>query len=75
VTHPAAPVDVWGDVDARQLMTVARNDSTRYLGILTDAVIGLLVLPFNVHTLGPSAYGLVKAFELARARRRVAAAA
>jgi O-antigen/teichoic acid export membrane protein len=58
VTHPAAPVDVWGDVDDRQLMTVARNVSTRYLAILTDAVIGLLMLPFNVHALGPSAYGL-----------------
>lgn len=49
--------DVWGD-DDRQLVTVARNVTTRYLAIASDALIGLLLLPFNVHHLGPSAYGL-----------------
>ncbi len=58
MTHPAGPVDIWGDVEDRQVMTVARNVSTRYLAIATDAVIGLLLLPFNVRVLGPSAYGL-----------------
>jgi O-antigen/teichoic acid export membrane protein len=58
VTHPADRADVWGDVEHRQLATVARNVSTRYLAILIDAIIGLLLLPFNVRALGPSAYGL-----------------
>ncbi len=50
-------LDVWGD-DDRQLVTVARNVSTRYLAIATDAAIGLMLLPFNVRHLGTSAYGL-----------------
>ena len=49
--------DPWGD-DDRQLVTVARNLSTRYLAIGVDALIGLLLLPFNISHLGPSAYGL-----------------
>ena len=32
--------------------------TTRYLAIGTDALIGLVLLPFNVHHLGPAAYGL-----------------
>jgi len=44
--------------DDRQLVTVARNMTTRYLAIGTDALIGLMLLPFNVHHLGPAAYGL-----------------
>jgi O-antigen/teichoic acid export membrane protein len=47
---------VWSD--DRQLVTVARNVTTRYLAIATDALIGLILLPFNVHHLGPAAYGL-----------------
>ena len=39
-------------------MTVARNVTTRYLAIATDALIGLVLLPFNVHHLGTAAYGL-----------------
>ncbi len=50
------PDTLWGDPD--QLVTVARNVGTRYLTILTDAVIGLMILPFNVHHLGQAAYGL-----------------
>src|SRR5439155_20477745 len=50
--------DIWGAVEQRPLGTVARNLSTRYLAIGTDAAIGLLLLPFNVRHLGPSAYGL-----------------
>lgn len=49
--------DVWGD-DDRQLVTVARNVTTRYLAIASDALIGLMLLPFNVRHLGTSAYGL-----------------
>ncbi len=48
---------MWGD-DDRQLATVARNVSTRYLAIILDALIGLVLLPFNIHHLGQSAYGL-----------------
>jgi O-antigen/teichoic acid export membrane protein len=48
---------MWGD-DDRQLATVARNVSTRYVAIVLDALIGLVLLPFNVHHLGQSAYGL-----------------
>lgn len=48
---------VW-DWDGARLPALARNLGTRYLGILVEAGAGLLVLPFNVHHLGPSAYGL-----------------
>jgi O-antigen/teichoic acid export membrane protein len=57
VTPAADPTGtVWSD--DRQLSTVARNVTTRYLAIATDALIGLVLLPFNVHHLGPAAYGL-----------------
>lgn len=49
---------VWGEADDRQMATVARNVTTRYLSIATDAVIGLMLLPFNIRHLGPAAYGL-----------------
>jgi O-antigen/teichoic acid export membrane protein len=39
-------------------MLVARNVSTRYLAILTEMAVELLVLPFNVSHLGKAAYGL-----------------
>ena len=42
----------------RPLELVARNVSTRYLAIIIDGVLGLILLPFNVSHLGPSAYGL-----------------
>lgn len=48
---------VWGPPD-RPLDLVARNVSTRYLAIFVDGAIGLVLLPFNVAHLGPSAYGL-----------------
>lgn len=44
--------------EERLLLTFARNVSTRYLAIAVAALIGLLVLPFNVRHLGTSAYGL-----------------
>lgn len=48
---------VWGLPD-RPLELVARNVTTRYAAIFVDGVLGLLLLPFNVAHLGPSAYGL-----------------
>jgi O-antigen/teichoic acid export membrane protein len=51
-------VNPWGDADERQLATVARNVTTRYMAIGVDAIIGLMLLPFNVRHLGTSAYGL-----------------
>lgn len=56
----SAPPDdpqVWGPPD-RPLDLIARNVSTRYLAIFVDGAIGLILLPFNVAHLGPSAYGL-----------------
>jgi O-antigen/teichoic acid export membrane protein len=55
----SAPSDprVWGPPDS-PLELVAWNVSTRYLAIFIDGVIGLVLLPFNVAHLGPSAYGL-----------------
>ena len=41
-----------------ETLTVARNVSTRYLAIGVEAILGLVVLPFNVAHLGTSAYGL-----------------
>jgi O-antigen/teichoic acid export membrane protein len=41
-----------------ETLTVARNVSTRYLAIAVEALLGLVVLPFNVAHLGTSAYGL-----------------
>ena len=48
---------IWGS-DDRQLARVARNVTTRYIAITMDALIGLVLLPFNVHHLGQAAYGL-----------------
>ena len=41
-----------------ETLTVARNVSTRYLAIAVEALLGFVVLPFNVAHLGQSAYGL-----------------
>ncbi|MGE3275505.1 MAG: oligosaccharide flippase family protein [Vicinamibacterales bacterium] len=41
-----------------ETLTVARNVSTRYLAIVAEMVVGLLVLPFNLAHLGAAAYGL-----------------
>ena len=48
---------IWGPTN-RVLALMARNISTRYLAIAVDGVIGLVMMPFNVAHLGPSAYGL-----------------
>ena len=42
----------------QQLVTVARNVTTRYLAIAAETVIGLVMLPFNLRHLGTADYGL-----------------
>jgi len=44
--------------EGEETLTVARNVSTRYLAIAIEALLGFVVLPFNVAHLGASAYGL-----------------
>ena len=53
----ASAPHVWGD-DPRTVTVVAHNMSTRYLAYLVDAVLGLVMLPFNLAHLGMAAYGL-----------------
>ena len=48
----------WAPGRERQIVTVARNISTRYLAILAETVLGLVMLPFNLGHLGPTEYGL-----------------
>jgi O-antigen/teichoic acid export membrane protein len=52
----SSPEVIWGEVD--QTRTVAKNVSTRYASLGVELVLGLLMLPFNTHYLGPSEYGL-----------------
>jgi len=52
-----ADAHLWGAPDDH-LHLVARNVSLRYVALGADAVIGLLLLPFNMAHLGTSAYGL-----------------
>jgi O-antigen/teichoic acid export membrane protein len=49
--------ETWGN-DDRTLALVVHNVSTRYLAYLVDALIGVLMLPFNLGHLGMAAYGL-----------------
>jgi O-antigen/teichoic acid export membrane protein len=44
--------------DDRALLIVARNVSMIYVAVIVDAVLGFMILPFNVAHLGTSAYGL-----------------
>jgi O-antigen/teichoic acid export membrane protein len=48
----------WAPGRERQLITVARNVSTRYLAIVVETVAGMVMLPFNLHHLGAAEYGL-----------------
>ncbi|HEY7286357.1 MAG TPA: hypothetical protein VH497_12990, partial [Vicinamibacterales bacterium] len=52
-----AAADLWA-LEADHATQIARNASTRYLAILVEMAVGLLVLPFNVAHLGKAAYGL-----------------
>lgn len=56
--RPSGADPAWGTRPERQLATVARNVSTRYVVILVETVIGLVLLPFNLHHLGAAEYGL-----------------
>ena len=47
-----------GETTAGTVTVVAHNVSTRYLAYLVDAVLGLVMLPFNLAHLGMAAYGL-----------------
>ncbi len=40
------------------LPAIARNVGTRYVAIATEAILGLVILPFNVAKLGQDGYGL-----------------
>jgi len=51
-------IDVTRGAGDGEAQTVTRNLSTRYLAIIAEMVIGLVVLPFNVAHLGAAAYGL-----------------
>jgi O-antigen/teichoic acid export membrane protein len=52
------PVDAaWGD-DGGTVAVVAHNVSTRYLAYTVDAIVGVVMLPFNLAHLGAAAYGL-----------------
>ena len=53
---PAQPG--WAFAREHALPTLARNISTRYLSIVVEMVIGLLLLPFNLKYLGEANYGL-----------------
>ena len=54
----APPSPQWAFARDRALHTVARNISTRYLSIMVEMIVGLLLLPFNLKYLGESNYGL-----------------
>ena len=53
---PAQPA--WAFAREHALHTLARNLSTRYLSIVVEMAIGLLLLPFNLKYLGEGNYGL-----------------
>ncbi len=53
----ARTAGLWGD-DGGTVTVVAHNVSTRYLAYLVDAVLGLVMLPFNLAHLGLAAYGV-----------------
>jgi O-antigen/teichoic acid export membrane protein len=46
------------DADDRRFAFVVRNLSTGFLAVVVDAILGLVMLPFNVLHLGTAAYGL-----------------
>ena len=47
----------WGK-EAQTVDVVAHNVSTRYLAYTVDAIVGVVMLPFNLAHLGVAAYGL-----------------
>jgi O-antigen/teichoic acid export membrane protein len=57
VTGPRTGDATWGE-DGRTVAVVAHNVSTRYLAYTVEAIVGVLMLPFNLAHLGAAAYGL-----------------
>ena len=57
MTPPPAP-PAWAFAREHALQTLARNISSRYLSIVVEMGIGLLLLPFNLKYLGEANYGL-----------------
>lgn len=58
MSAPPRPADpVWGR-ESGQLRAIVRNVGSRYAVLGVDASIGLLLLPFNIHHLGQTAWGL-----------------
>lgn len=55
---PGRGTEAWAPGRERQLVTIARNVSTRYLAIGAEILIGLVMLPFNLAHLGQAEYGL-----------------
>ena len=50
--------EAWAPERERQMVTVARNVATRYLAIIVEIAIGLVLLPLNLAYLGQAQYGL-----------------
>ena len=55
---PTSPLSASAWRDDNTVVLVARNVSTRYVAYIVDAVLGLVMLPFNLSHLGMAAYGL-----------------
>ncbi|HEY7501985.1 MAG TPA: oligosaccharide flippase family protein [Vicinamibacterales bacterium] len=56
MSRASSPASAWGEDSS--VVLVARNVSTRYVAYVIDAVLGLVMLPFNLSHLGMAAYGL-----------------
>jgi O-antigen/teichoic acid export membrane protein len=55
-SDPAAAT--WTEADERPLSMLVRNISTRYVAVAIELLLGVAMLPFNLHHLGQEAYGL-----------------
>jgi O-antigen/teichoic acid export membrane protein len=58
VTYAPDEIEAYLAPKDHHLVTIARNVGTRYLAIAVELLIGLVMLPFNLHHLGQEAYGL-----------------
>ena len=54
---PPNDARLWRE-DGGTVSAVAHNVSTRYLAYVVDAILGVVMLPFNLAHLGMAAYGL-----------------
>jgi O-antigen/teichoic acid export membrane protein len=54
---PPAPTEFWSDA-GRHAPLIARNVAVEYVAIAVNIILGVVMLPFNVHHLGQAAYGL-----------------